>query len=287
MHRVFQEDPGVFARTFRRLGLEFADPVSVTQLPSDLTEFKPLERRVDTLMRCDNPDGSSYLLAVEAQGKPDPDKPSSWAYYMAHLYAKYTVPPVLLVVCQDERTARWAQKPFTIGPPQLEAITLRCLVLGPHNVPRVTDEAEAAADIALATLSAIVHAREVDADVILRALATALTKQDEETALPYAELAESGLSSVPAALEIWRKLMTMDISQYQGTLAQRLRAEGEAQGKAEGGIDAVLFVLERRGIALADEQRAHVVACTDSDTIRTWLDRALTASTADEVFAQR
>ncbi len=30
MHRIFQEDPGMFARTFRALNIPFSDPVAVT-----------------------------------------------------------------------------------------------------------------------------------------------------------------------------------------------------------------------------------------------------------------
>ncbi|MQY11517.1 hypothetical protein SRB5_16360 [Streptomyces sp. RB5] len=280
MHQLFREDPGVFARTFRRLGLDFDDPSSVTVLPTDLTELKPLERRVDTLLRFDNPDGSSYLLAVEAQGKPDAAKPSSWAYYLAHLYAKYDVPPVLLVVCNDIRTARWAETPFIIGPRQLKALTLRTLVLGPHNVPVVTDAAEATADIPLATLSAIVHARSVKVDAILQALASALHKQPDEDALPYIEFIESGLGSVPAAVEIWRKLMAMDISMYQGETAQRLRAEGRVEDR----IAVILEALDERGIELTDEDRRRVTTCTDYDTLLVWSRRTYTASSAAEVF---
>jgi hypothetical protein len=100
MHRVFQQDPGVFARAVRALGIPFDDPVSATPLPTDLTENRPLERRVDTLLRMDAADGTSFVLAVEAQGKKDPDKPASWSYYLAHLYAKYRLPPLLVVVCR-------------------------------------------------------------------------------------------------------------------------------------------------------------------------------------------
>ena len=55
MHRIFQEDPGVFARTFRALGVELDEPVTATLLLTDLTETRPLERRVDTLLRFDVP----------------------------------------------------------------------------------------------------------------------------------------------------------------------------------------------------------------------------------------
>ncbi|WP_433546151.1 hypothetical protein ACQPZG_14280 [Streptomyces sp. CA-294286] len=172
MHRLFQEDPGVFARTARALGHSFTDPVEVSVLPTDLTEPSPLERRVDTLLRFDTagPEGS-FLLAVEAQSRRSDAKPASWAYYASYLYTKYGLPPVLLVICHDRATAAWAARHVDIGPPQWPTLTLRPLVLGPQNVPVVLDPDVARADIPLAALSAITHSDHPDIGAILKALA--------------------------------------------------------------------------------------------------------------------
>ncbi|MEV8295551.1 hypothetical protein ACFVLG_35180 [Streptomyces rochei] len=98
LHRIFQEDLALFARAVKALGVSFAEPVSAVPLTTDLTENRPVERRVDTLLRMETGDNGSFLLAVESQGKQDRDKPASWAYYLSHLHAKYRLPPVLLVV---------------------------------------------------------------------------------------------------------------------------------------------------------------------------------------------
>jgi len=84
MHRIFQEHPDLFSRVSEVLGVDFGPPTSVTVLPTDLTEARPLERRVDTLLRLETEDDEPLLLAVEAQGKKDPDKPASWAYYASY-----------------------------------------------------------------------------------------------------------------------------------------------------------------------------------------------------------
>ncbi|MFD9001877.1 hypothetical protein ACFV0T_13030 [Streptomyces sp. NPDC059582] len=281
MHRIFQEDPGVFARTFRALDLPFPDPVAVSLMPTDLTETRPTERRVDTLLKIDTASGESHLLIVEAQGKKDPGKPASWAYYVAHLYAKYGIPPVLLVTCQDRATAAWAAKPFAIGPAQWPALTLRALVLGPHNVPTITDPSAAARDIPLATLSAVTHGKEPNAPAILKALATALKTVDEETARIFAELTELGLGTCPAA-ETWRQLMSVDLSFFRSETSQRLRAEGRAEGRAED----ILLILTTRGIEVPEHVRERIAECTDLDTLRSWLTNALTAETAEDLFTE-
>lgn len=129
-----------------------------------------MERRVDTLLRMDTEDGE-FILAVESQGKRASDKPASWAYYLSHLYAKYGIPPVLLVVCADRSTAAWAARQVDIGPPQWPSLTLRPLVLGPDSLPVIASPDETARDIPLTVLSAALHRRDPDADAILNALA--------------------------------------------------------------------------------------------------------------------
>lgn len=44
MHRLFQHDPGTFARAFRALGPPFPEPLEVLLLSTDLTEPAPVER---------------------------------------------------------------------------------------------------------------------------------------------------------------------------------------------------------------------------------------------------
>lgn len=76
-HRIFQKNPGLFASAFRTLGIPFPEPVAVSLMDTDLTEIRPLERHVDTLLRIDLAGGDCLLLAIEAQGRKDPDKRSS------------------------------------------------------------------------------------------------------------------------------------------------------------------------------------------------------------------
>jgi hypothetical protein len=46
-----------------------------------------------------------------------------------------------------------------------------------------------------------------------------------------------------------------------------------------------LCLLERRGIALTDDGRSRIAACTDVATLGRWFDRALDATTTPDVFA--
>ncbi|MFI9625160.1 hypothetical protein [Streptomyces sp. NPDC052042] len=289
MHRIFQEYPGLFSRVSEVLGISIGSPASATVMPTDLTENRPLERRVDTLLRIDmEDDGQSYLLAIEAQGKKDPEKPVSWMYYLSYLQAKYKLPPMLLVVCQDRATAEWAAQPYSVGHPQAPVLTLRPLVAGPHNMPVIKDVAEARKDLALATLAAITHAGDPDIDAILKTLSTALRDVPETVADPIVELTAQGLGNRPAAQQ-WRNLVAVDLSFYKSALSEEIRDEGRAEGRDEGRAEgiarSVLLLLGQAGVEVSDEARARILGCGDVETLSRWLLRAPTASSVEDVFA--
>jgi hypothetical protein len=147
---------------------------------------------VDSVLRVTPPDCDGFLLAIESQGRRDPDKPTSWTYYLAHLQAKYRSPVLLLVVCQDKATADWAAGPFTAGVDGWTALSTHPLVLGPGNVPVIIDPDEAARDLTLATFCAMTHGRDQNINAILEALAHALGSADRDSARYYTELLEIG-----------------------------------------------------------------------------------------------
>ncbi|MFE4591827.1 RpnC/YadD family protein [Streptomyces laurentii] len=287
MHRIFQHDLRLFSRLSGMLGLPLPPPVEVTVLPTDLTESAPVERRVDTLLRLDSADDGSLLLAIEAQGKKDTAKPASWAYYTAYLWTKYRLPTALLVVCQDRGTAEWAGRSVCSGPPHMPTLTIQPVVVGPHNMPVITDQAEARADLALTTLSAITHAGDPDIDAILKALSTALQGVPDEVASPIIEFTAQGLGNRPAG-EFWRKLVAVDLSFYKSFISEEIRDEGRIEGRAEGRTEGraedVLTVLDARGIPVPDSVRERITSCTDLDQLSRWLRRAITVSAAEDIF---
>ena len=60
--------------------------------------------------------------------------------------------------------------------------------------------------------------------------------------------------------------------------------EGESRGKIEGKIEALLRLLARAGIALTEEERARIQACTDTAALDRWLDNVVGAKTAADVL---
>jgi hypothetical protein len=203
---------------------------------------------------------------------------------------------VLLVVCNKENTARWARQPIVIGLPDLTCMLVHPVVLGPDNVPAVTDTAEAGIDVTFAVFSALTHSRSPKVGAILEALAGALKAIDRDTALTLVEITEAGLGET-AGQQKWRQLMHKQLIPYvsefrrQGIEEGRAvgieegRAEGRAQGEAVGRADAILQILDKRGIAVDDASRERIVSCADLDILADWLDRSLTSARVSDLFA--
>ncbi|MEU8957334.1 hypothetical protein AB0C93_23865 [Streptomyces sp. NPDC048518] len=285
-HRIFQDRPEILVPVFGTLGLPFPEKASVDVLTPDATELQPLERRVDSVLRIQPSDGEDFLLAIEAQGRRDPDKEASWPYYVAYLRAKFRLPVLLLVVCKSRATARWAAGPFDCGARGWTAQTTWPLVVGPDNVPVITERRAVEENLAMATFAALTHGNNPDAAPILEALARAVQASDKKSATYYNDLLDVGLGDTRAGAK-WRELMTF-VTYFpgRGTVRETAYLEGKAEGKAEGEATALLRVLAVRGIDVPEETRERIGACADLAVLNRWLERAVHAGTVDELFVE-
>jgi hypothetical protein len=60
--------------------------------------------------------------------------------------------------------------------------------------------------------------------------------------------------------------------------------KGLEKGRLEEGIHVLLRLLDRRGVPVSEAAREKITACTDTGLVEDWIDRAVTATTADELF---
>ncbi|NKY55961.1 DUF4351 domain-containing protein [Nocardia flavorosea] len=67
------------------------------------------------------------------------------------------------------------------------------------------------------------------------------------------------------------------------TTAERLRAEGRVQGRAEGEARVLLKLLAAKFGTLPTET-VHRIRSADTDELETWTPRVLTATSLDEIF---
>lgn len=176
---------------------------------------------------------------------------------------------MLLVVCSDTRTAARCATPIPLGHP---GFVLTPLVLGPDQVPVVTDAEQAGHSPALAVLSAMSHGNHPERNRILEALMSALVDDDHREM--YADVV---LAVRPAAARRYlEKLMRTGTYEYKSDFARRYFGQGEAK--------AVLGFLAARGIDIPDDARARITECTDIEQLDTWVRRAATATSIQDLF---
>lgn len=154
------------------------------------------------------------------------------------------------------------------------------MVSSPHEAHHlITDAARAAEDLPMAVFFAITHSDDHDIAATLDALAEALRDTDADAAAVFAEFTEAGLGTT-SARALWRNLMGTGLGHFRGFVAESFRDEGRVEGRVED----ILRILTVRGVSVPDEARQRVTACTDLAVLDVWLERAITASTADAVF---
>ena len=109
--------------------------------PAEVRELVPASLRVDAvvLLRKSKP---VMVILVEVQLGRDEDKPYSWPFYVAGTRLRYRCPVVLLVYAVDPAIAQWCARPIHQGQPGSPFLPL---VVGPGQVPPVTDPEEAKA----------------------------------------------------------------------------------------------------------------------------------------------
>jgi hypothetical protein len=87
-----------------------------------------------------------------------------------------------------------------------------------------------------------------------------------------------------ACTEYLEALMTTAPHRYQSDFARRYFDRGHTEGQAEGQATAVLAILDARGVDVPDDVRADIAGCTDLERLATWVRRAVTATTVEDLF---
>jgi hypothetical protein len=258
-----------------------ADPLGIpvpafeqAQLSSaELNNVLPTEFRADLVVSLTNADRPVLAVVIEAQLRTDDQKRRSWPAYVGTLHARLGCPIVLLVVCPKAATATWCAMPIPFGVPDL---ILTPVVIGPRQVPLITDPIAARDTPELAVLSALAYGnRRPHRKLIFESFLSALNVLEPHHAKRYADVVMATLRS--AARTYLEALMTTTPYRYQSDFARRYFGQGQAE--------AVLTIVDVRGVELTDEMRERISDCTDADQLELWIKRAVTAVTADDLFA--
>lgn len=238
-----------------------------------LTQVVPLELHADSLivLAADQP---VLGIIIESQLQRDDRKLYTWPAYATVARSRHACPCVLIVVTPSASVAAWASGAIELG-----CGTFRALVLGPEQVPKVTELDAALARPDMTMLSLFAHSDgdvETVAKIADAAYAVAQRDRNEARQALYLGLIEYALRNTD------HQVLKMKLSEMKFPPSNYTR--GKAEGRAEGKAEDVLRILERRGIALSDDQRHRVDTCTDIAVLDSWLDRAIFATSIDDVL---
>jgi hypothetical protein len=253
---------------------------------AELTEVVPTQYRADLVVLL--LEGKPvFAIVVEVQLSRDEDKRKTWPLYLTSLRSRVGCPTALLVVAPDASVARWCAQPIEMGHP---GFVLQPLVAGPDAIPVLTDEQAARQDPELAVLSAMAHGRAELGQTIAQTVLAAVVGLEAERVRLYVDLALSSLNDV--AREALEALMRSGNYEYQSEFARRYVAQGRMEGREEGlqeglqrgEVEALLEVLDARGLEVDAAAREQIMACTELSQIKLWLRKAVTARSVQELF---
>ncbi|MEW9533016.1 hypothetical protein [Microbispora sp. NPDC049125] len=249
----------------------------------DCTQLAPVEYRADSVVVLrDAADTPLMALIVEVQQRRDAHKRFSWPVYVTVLRARLKCPTALIVICPDRSVADWSEHTITLGP----GGALTPIAVPPGRIPLITDREQARACPELAVLSAIAHGDETETGPVLEAMLAGLETLDRDQATLYLSYVFTVLPSV--ARKHLEEIVTATSRDYESLAGQYLSHwvdKGRAQGRAEGEAEAILEVLEARGIEISPDTRDRVKRCEDLALLKSWVRRAATVASADEMFA--
>lgn len=121
-----------------------------------------------------------------------------------------------------------------------------------------------------------------------------LPDQPVRKVLPGEELEAPGILANPVPVEALYDLDVAGEIEFRNILRRRsghesldaVRDQARDEGEAKGRAEAVLSVLAARGIAVGGDVRTRILSCGDLPTLERWLQRAVSAASADEVLAE-
>ncbi|MCG8416436.1 MAG: DUF4351 domain-containing protein, partial [Proteobacteria bacterium] len=272
---LFRDSPALAPELISCAGTELPGRQRTPRLTAaEFADLKADEYRADAVIRLDAGDNTpSDIIIVEVQLKRDVDKRVSWPMYMAGARARYRCPATILVITIDPGVAQWCARPIVLD---RNGSTIKPVVVGPQQMPRVTDPNRASKTPELAILSALAHRRHEDAADLAVAGLAACQALDSDRATRYADLILSSLD--PAARRAMENLMSLHKYPFQSDFAKKYIALGRDEGRDEGrqaGQRAIVLRLLTKRFGPLPPAALERIEQADTSTLEDWADRLL------------
>jgi hypothetical protein len=258
-------------------GIELPGQLAVALAPTDMSAVVPVQYLADMVVLVSDAATGEPALAViiEPQLRDSETKRYSWPVYVATARRVSKCPAaVLVVLCPDPAEAGKCRKPIRTGHPGFDLVPIVIDSGGPPG-----DGGGPYLTVFAASMGGIDMESESGARRVLDAMAEPGVTDTDRLRMTAIILR---LAS-DAARQLLEAMMTT--SEYEKTFVERIHDQGIAEGEAKGKAEAVLRLLDARGLAPSDEQRHRVTSSTNPAQLDFWFDRAVTATTAADIFA--
>jgi hypothetical protein len=260
---LLRNHPGLVPELLQgALGVELPKWSELGVESSDFTQVVPTEYRADmvVLLKRRRP---VFAGVVEVQLSRSSRKRRNWPVYLASLHARLRCPVVLLVVAPDEAVARWCARPIHLGHP---GFVLQPLVVGPEAI-RVLQGKQGEGQSAELMRSSIY---EYQSEFARRYVAQGLEQGQRQGR-------EEGR----------REGFQQGLQEGRQEERQEGLQRGREEGHLEGERQALLKVLEARGLGVEGAARRRLLACTDLAQLERWLGQAVTVQSVQELFTPK
>jgi hypothetical protein len=262
-------------------GVKLPAQLAVSLAPTDMSAVVPVQYLADMVVLISDAATGKPVLAViiEPQLRDSETKRYSWPVYVTTARRVARCPAALLVVlCPDPAEAAKCRRLIRTGHPGFD--------LAPVVIDSGAPPGRGTGGPYLTVFAASMGGIDLESEAGARQVLDAMASTEVSAADRLRMTAIILRLASDAARQTLEAMMTT--SEYEKTFIERIHdqgiAEGEARGIAEGKAEAILRLLDVRGVTLTQQQRDQVTACTDAAQLDLWLDRVITASTAAEVL---
>ena len=289
-------------------GQTVPDAVELLPGPETIREIRYPEHNVDAtvVLRKTSEGKLVEALVTEVQLRPDEDKRWTWPIHVAGTRARLGCPTTLVVITDDEHTARWAAQPIDLGRGRM---VLQPIVIGPDRIPRDLDLEAVRRQPELATLAVMMHGMKPGSKRLSAAtlmvvkegldkgekryslLMDLITGCLDEGTLQELEAEMEAQGSVPLGWFAQKHYFKgvdegreqgRDVGLQEGRLTGL--KEGRQEGRQEGLRQAIALVLVSRRLMPSPAQIERVNRCNDDGQLQAWLQRACEVVTVEQLF---
>ncbi|WP_428267488.1 hypothetical protein [Haliangium sp.] len=272
--------PGLQLRLYRIATRKIRPPgTSLREADLEFPGWSASPLRADLVRTFQDTDGEvERALVFEVQLSRDGDKRFSWPFYLAAARARWRCSANLIVLTLDRALASWCARTIPLDDLINEH---HPVVVGPDDIPVITDLHAARRCPELAVLSAVAHSRGPAAVEVARTALLECTHLDTSRACWYSDFVTSHLS--PSGLAAVKDLMPLEGYEFQSEFARKHHQLGLEHERATVAA-LVTTLLESRFGPLSDGARERLQGA-DTETLLRWGSGLLSAASVDELLA--